>query len=441
MSKKLLSILVLFLTLSVASLAQVWTNQGAFPDVTVRGQMHGVAVDPDGKIWAGNFGAEKILPSGSSDSITVNQIRVYNADGSPASFSPIWKVVGNGINDTLKGTNIRGLRRDHNGNILLVLGNRTMYRFNYQTGAGMNKVSLNTAFGGTYTSPTAPAVSTDGKIFVGPVVNAGYPIMEFDSEFNFVGNVMPAFTITGYSRTMECSADGNTVYFPIYDRKFTMVYQRPDELSSFDSVGVLFTGSSCESMVFQDAAKTKLWFSAGSYFASPNGFPDSPWVPNKWYMFNTQTSTVDMDNTIDWAFNVPNSENERPRAIDFSPNGNTAYIGVFGQASDLVQKVVYTGNAVDPDGQVVVNGYKLSQNYPNPFNPTTKINFELKESGFTSLKIYDMLGNEVATLVNNELTSGSHSINFNAANLASGTYVYQLNVNSTRITNKMILLK
>ena len=92
-------------------------------------------------------------------------------------------------------------------------------------------------------------------------------------------------------------------------------------------------------------------------------------------------------------------------------------------------------------GQVVVDGYKLSQNYPNPFNPSTKITFELKNSGYTTLKVYDMLGNEVATLVQNELTSGSHSVNFNAASLASGTYVYQLNVNGTRITNKMVLLK
>jgi len=52
-----------------------------------------------------------------------------------------------------------------------------------------------------------------------------------------------------------------------------------------------------------------------------------------------------------------------------------------------------------------------------------------------------MLGNEVTTLVQNELNSGSHSVNFDASNLASGTYMYQLNVNGTRITNKMILLK
>ncbi|MEB2355743.1 MAG: T9SS type A sorting domain-containing protein, partial [Ignavibacteriales bacterium] len=132
---------------------------------------------------------------------------------------------------------------------------------------------------------------------------------------------------------------------------------------------------------------------------------------------------------------------ERPRAIDFSPDGNTAYIGCFGGSgyplAQKVEKVV----SVEDQGEIVVNGYKLSQNYPNPFNPTTKINFELSASGFTTLKIYDMLGNEVATLVQNELTAGSHSVNFNAANLASGTYLYQLNVNGTRITNKMILLK
>ncbi|MFZ1280129.1 MAG: hypothetical protein WAR59_04785, partial [Ignavibacteriaceae bacterium] len=298
MKKGILTTLVLFSLLSIASFAQQWVNQGAWPDATVRGQLHGIAVDPDGKVWAGNFGTEKILPVGSSDSIVVNQIRVYNADGTPASFSPIWKVVGNGINDTLKATNIRGMCRDNNGNILVTFGNKKMYRFNYQTGAGMNKVDLVVANGGTYTSPTAPAVSNDGKIFVGPVVNAGYPIMEFDTDFNKVGEVAPAFTITGYSRTLECSADGNTVYFPIYDRKFTMIYQRPDELSSFDSVGVLFTGTSCESMGFQDAAKTKLWFSAGSFFAAPNGVPDSPWVANNWYKYDVTSGNVDMVNTI-----------------------------------------------------------------------------------------------------------------------------------------------
>ena len=83
----------------------------------------------------------------------------------------------------------------------------------------------------------------------------------------------------------------------------------------------------------------------------------------------------------------------------------------------------------------------LSQNYPNPFNPSTKISFELPVSGFTTLKVYDILGREVAVLLNEELMAGSHIINFNASNLASGTYIYRLNGNGNSLTRKMILLK
>lgn len=429
MKKGILSIIALFLMFSALGLAQ-WNNTGPWPDATVRGQLHGVAVDPDGKVWAGNFSPEKFLPAGSADSVTANLIRVYNADGSPASFSPVWRVVGNGINDTLSGSNVRGMRRDHNGNILIVFGNQNMYRLNYQTGAGMNKVAL--ALG---TSPVAPAVSSTGQIFVGPVVNAGFPIKEFDVDFNYVGDAVPPFAYSGFSRSMECSDDGNTLYFPIYDKDAIIIYQRPDELSSFDSIGTI-NGFACESITFNKVTG-KLWVAAGSY----NDLPDtlSGYSPNTWYAYDLSTSSV--VDSLKWTFNVPLNPAERPRAIDFSPDGLIAYFGVFGAASDLVQKAVYTGTGVDEEGQTVVNGYALSQNYPNPFNPTTKISFELPLSGYTTLKVYDMLGNEVATLVQNELASGTHSVNFNAANLASGTYVYQLNVNGTRITNKMVLLK
>lgn len=430
MKRKLLFTAMFFMLITLVVNAQ-WSNQGGWPSTTLLGELHGIAVDPDGKVWASGYDAVKHVPAGQTDSVTSRLIYVFNPDGSQASFSPIWKVTVNGVTDTLKNST-RGMRADHNGNILYVEGGQNMWRFNYQTGEGMNKVAL-----GIGTSPTAPAVSSDGKIFVAPVVNAGLSIQEYDADFNLIGNAV-TLPFSGFSRSIECSADGNTLYFPIYTRGFIMIYHRPDELSAFDSVGTLMDGAVCESVTFNKVTG-HLWASGGTYFS---GYP-APigWSQNTWYEFDVTNKTV-LD-SMKWSFTVPNGENERPRGIDFSPNGNTAYLGCFGVNNlfPLVQKVVYTGNAVDPDGQVVVNGYKLSQNYPNPFNPTTKINFELKESGFTSLKIYDMLGNEVATLVNNELTSGSYSINFNAANLASGTYVYQLNVNSTRITNKMILLK
>lgn len=427
MKQKLLFSLVAVLLLTVTGYSQ-WVNSGAWPDGSLLGQLHGIAVDPDGKVWLGNFNPEKYLPSGSTDTVTANLIRVFNPDGTPASFSPVWRVVGNGINDTLKGSNVRGMRADHNGNIIITLGNQRMYRVNYQNGEGMSKVILTLG-----TSPTAPAVSDDGKIFVGPVVNSGSVIQEYDADFNYLGDVV-SFSISGFSRSMECSADGNTLYFPSYSRGIIIVYNRPDEFSAFDSVGTIMDGVDCESIAFNKATGN-LWVSAGSY----NDMPDPPFTPDTWYEFDLSTNQV-LD-SLKWEFVVPQNPAERPRAIDFSPDGNTAYIGCFGGSgyplAQKVEKVV----SVEDQGEIVVNGYKLSQNYPNPFNPTTKINFELSASGFTTLKIYDMLGNEVATLVQNELTAGSHSVNFNAANLASGTYLYQLNVNGTRITNKMILLK
>ncbi|WP_020402516.1 family 10 glycosylhydrolase [Gracilimonas tropica] len=83
----------------------------------------------------------------------------------------------------------------------------------------------------------------------------------------------------------------------------------------------------------------------------------------------------------------------------------------------------------------------LEQNYPNPFNPTTQIKFTLSESGFATLKVYDMLGREVATLKNEVLSSGQHSVNFNASDLSSGIYIYQLTMGSETKTRKMTLIK
>jgi hypothetical protein len=85
--------------------------------------------------------------------------------------------------------------------------------------------------------------------------------------------------------------------------------------------------------------------------------------------------------------------------------------------------------------------YSLSQNYPNPFNPTTTIRFTISDLRFTILKVYDVLGNEVGTLVNEELQSGEYEVEFDAAGLTSGIYFYQLRVVNFIETKKMILIK
>ncbi|HPN38909.1 MAG TPA: choice-of-anchor D domain-containing protein [Melioribacteraceae bacterium] len=85
--------------------------------------------------------------------------------------------------------------------------------------------------------------------------------------------------------------------------------------------------------------------------------------------------------------------------------------------------------------------FKLMQNFPNPFNPSTVITFTIPNATFVTLKVYDMLGKEVATLVNTEVQSGYHHVNFNATGLSSGVYFYTINAGSFTDTKKLILAK
>jgi hypothetical protein len=85
--------------------------------------------------------------------------------------------------------------------------------------------------------------------------------------------------------------------------------------------------------------------------------------------------------------------------------------------------------------------FHLNQNYPNPFNPVTVIGFETAEYRNVSLIVYDVLGNEIALLLNKELEPGFHQVEFNAYNLPAGVYFYELNAGEFSVTKKMLLLK
>ncbi len=93
------------------------------------------------------------------------------------------------------------------------------------------------------------------------------------------------------------------------------------------------------------------------------------------------------------------------------------------------------------DGKLTPTAYDLSQNFPNPFNPATTINYQLPQNGFVTLRIYDILGKEVKTLVNEQKNQGRYSVNFDASRLASGVYIYQLRANDYVSSKKMLLLK
>jgi len=92
-------------------------------------------------------------------------------------------------------------------------------------------------------------------------------------------------------------------------------------------------------------------------------------------------------------------------------------------------------------GRELPHTITLSQNYPNPFNPSTVINFELATSGEVQLQVYDLMGREVATLVNSRKPAGSHSVNFDASSLSSGVYVYRLQAGEHIMSRKMVLVR
>lgn len=97
--------------------------------------------------------------------------------------------------------------------------------------------------------------------------------------------------------------------------------------------------------------------------------------------------------------------------------------------------------SVNPPEGIQVDEFDLVQNYPNPFNPTTVINFSVSKNSFATLKVYDILGNEVAVLLNNTIEAGDHSVEFNAADLPSGIYLYKFQAGEISLIRKMILLR
>lgn len=118
-------------------------------------------------------------------------------------------------------------------------------------------------------------------------------------------------------------------------------------------------------------------------------------------------------------------------------------VGTFRNPQDriILNFVATTDPTVGVDDNQIVNTYELFQNYPNPFNPSTRINYKVGESGLVQLKVFNVLGVEVASLVNEYKNAGEYLVDFNATKFSSGVYFYTLSVNNFSQTRKMILEK
>ena len=482
--KAVYTVLLLMLVVAASAFSQsyTWQHMGIFPpshgvvgDTLFGNGMHGLAVDGDGKIWAQHYYAisrdSLLIPNymadkdtaGGVDSIEARKITVralycFNPDGTQPAWSPL-KVLNmpGGKKDTIGGYSVYvkgklvwhptlssrgagvGLRADWQGNIYALWFNN-VYKIDYKTGDVISKFVVN-----TNGSLVAPGVDQDGNVFVNRVVTDGYPLWVHDNSGNFLQYARD--TLRGFSRALEVSKDGNDIYYAGFTLHTIIRYRNSagsGVLGPWDQVDSVMKGFDCESIVWNQKTM-QLWASSGSYNDMPNRYPGLTTThdPAAWYAYNPTTGQLTGEK-INWEFGVAANVNERPRGIAFSPGGDTAYACVFG------------GNAGPPPGlrwftrkltsveqteSAIPSGYTLSQNYPNPFNPSTEIQFTLTKSGMTTLKVYDMLGQEIATLVNEQLNAGTFKSKFDASRLSSGTYVYVLTSNGTRLVNKMLLMK
>jgi hypothetical protein len=126
--------------------------------------------------------------------------------------------------------------------------------------------------------------------------------------------------------------------------------------------------------------------------------------------------------------NVVNGQTYRYRLATVNVNGDMEWLEAVVEATPQATEVLPTE-------------YALYQNYPNPFNPVTSIRFDLVETGWVTLKVYNPMGQEAATVVNGEMKAGRHTVTFDASHLPSGLYLYRLEASRFSATEKMLFLK
>ncbi len=451
MKTRFVQLLAVVFALTIVAFAQTtrynYQFAGAFPDTGFKGPAggHGVAVDPEGKVWIQMFTGNDSIDVGGGVYKKVAAIHVYNANKSKASFSPITKVTVGSVTDTLFAGNNRGIAADNKGNIVFTNNlasptrNGNVFRVNYKTGVGMTKVVPQT------TSLVMPAFTNTNEMFIANVVSSSGPIRIYDENFSYLGNVID--TARGFSRTIGVSANGNDVYWTSYTQPGVIIYHSDNgSLGPYAVADTVMWGMTVESINWHPVTKY-LWVSTGNGFA-PSGY-DSMYTKKKWsdftfYAFKTPVTRMStpVDSFSIFGATVP--VDPRPRGIAFSPTGDTVYVAQFNASGfEVVQRFIGSPvTSVKPVEGMVASRFELAQNYPNPFNPSTQIQFAVSERSTLSLKVYDVLGKEIDQIARGVYEAGVYNVNFDASNLSAGMYFYTLTTsNGFSQTKKMLLIK
>ncbi|RKY55681.1 MAG: hypothetical protein DRP89_02765 [Candidatus Neomarinimicrobiota bacterium] len=429
---------------------------------------HGIAVDPAGNIWFGMYNYPTDSTVTATDTIYYYGPRVFDPSGTELSMSPIKMLTIDGVTDTLFSS-CRGLATDKDGNILLTVSG-ALYRINYQTGEGMNKyVSTDIGTG----SWTKAGVDAEGRIFIAKVVPGGGPIKILNHDFTELGNAVSSWS--QICRALQVSADGKDLYTGSTWNGKGIIHFHSDipgvlEYTPVDTIGNRYIEGVLDTTWIYTSDTTIV--GTDTTITIDTTFTTEPYYSVLWpeditigpegkviYAANTQGEWSDKYRGSRWlAFDLetgeelytigtPEFDPEKPyvngaiwngRGAAWSADGNTMYLIDFGYCN--ITKWSKTA-AVDDNVGNIVRTFSLYQNFPNPFNPTTTIPFTIENSGLIKLIVYDMLGHEVATLVNKKMNPGSYKFEFDATQHATGMYIYRLTVDGKQMAKKMLYVK
>lgn len=405
----------------------------------------GIAVDWEGKVWIQTYGSTSDTLAVGPPLVRTGSIYVYNPNGTQASFSPITILTGvtetgAPVTDTLNGSGY-GLSLDpSDGNILSVKWSYRLWKIDYKTGQGIRRVQSPGTFG---PNSFAGAAANDlGEVYLTRVIGP-FLGMILNPDFT-VATTNFADAVPNIGRAIAVTKDGNDVYVPRFTGFKTMVYHSDNgSLGPYVQSDSLLLGGSVESIAIHPVTG-HVWMSTdrrSTRGAVSGGSLDTiAYTPNTYYAWDpVSKALVDSFNVSSWS---PLPTGPLPRGIAFSPTGDTVYVGHF-DVPTLPSVVRFTKVIVGVERieDAVPSGYELGQNYPNPFNPSTEIRFSVGNAGFVSLKVFDVLGREVETLVNEDLAAGVYTARFNASSFSTGTYVYVLTAGDVRISKKMLLTK
>ncbi|GIK22043.1 MAG: Ig-like domain-containing protein [Ignavibacteriaceae bacterium] len=197
------------------------------------------------------------------------------------------------------------------------------------------------------------------------------------------------------------------------------------------------TNTILQAYIFGDGSNNKLRFAVRE--TAPGNFEVSPWYDMNWLGWKLISWDLSQGQTGNW---IGNNVLEPPLKFDsfqltYSPGNNSTSTVYF----DDLRTAVFASSDIEQEDGIAPTEFVLQQNYPNPFNPVTQIKFSIPSSSNVKLIVTDILGREITALVNDDLTAGNYSVNFDAKDLSSGVYFYTLITDNFKQSKKMILMK